>query len=375
MAYNHLHIISFDVPYPPNYGGAIDVFYKIKALSENGVKVILHCFDYRNEHSEKLNEICEQVFYYQRTTGFSSLISLLPYTVFSRKNNELINNLLKDDFPILFEGLMSCYYLTDSRLRDRIKIFREANIEHQFYFGLAKATKSIKDRIYFLMESFKLKLFERKLKYADFILAISQKDKQYFNKKFSQKDVIFIPAFHSNSFVISESECSDYIFYHANLAVAENEKAALYLIKNVFSKLPFECIIAGREPSILLKKAAKTHKNISLVENPTDTEMQNLLQNAKVNILITFQATGMKLKLLNTLFAGKHILVNSKMLAGTGLEELCYIANDAREQIDLCQNLMNKPFTEKDIEFRKEQLFPMFDNSQQAKKIISLFQK
>ena len=27
-----LNIVSFDVPYPPDYGGVIDVFYKIKEL-------------------------------------------------------------------------------------------------------------------------------------------------------------------------------------------------------------------------------------------------------------------------------------------------------------------------------------------------------
>ena len=46
MSEVHLHIISFTIPYPPNYGGAIDVFYKIKALHSAGVKVHLHCFSY-----------------------------------------------------------------------------------------------------------------------------------------------------------------------------------------------------------------------------------------------------------------------------------------------------------------------------------------
>ncbi len=27
----HIHLISFDVPFPADYGGVIDVFYKIKA--------------------------------------------------------------------------------------------------------------------------------------------------------------------------------------------------------------------------------------------------------------------------------------------------------------------------------------------------------
>jgi hypothetical protein len=49
----HLHIISFDVPYPANYGGVIDVFYKLKNLHKAGVKIILHCFEYgRGEQKE-----------------------------------------------------------------------------------------------------------------------------------------------------------------------------------------------------------------------------------------------------------------------------------------------------------------------------------
>ena len=41
-----LHIVSFDIPYPANYGGVIVIFNQIKALHAAGVKVILHCFQY-----------------------------------------------------------------------------------------------------------------------------------------------------------------------------------------------------------------------------------------------------------------------------------------------------------------------------------------
>ena len=34
-----IHIVSFDIPYPPNYGGIIDVFYKIKTLFELGYEM------------------------------------------------------------------------------------------------------------------------------------------------------------------------------------------------------------------------------------------------------------------------------------------------------------------------------------------------
>ena len=45
----HLHIVSFDVPWPANYGGVIDVFYKVKALSAKGIRIHLHAFEYGRE--------------------------------------------------------------------------------------------------------------------------------------------------------------------------------------------------------------------------------------------------------------------------------------------------------------------------------------
>ena len=64
---NHLHIISFDIPYPANYGGAIDVFYRIKALHDAGIKIILHCWYKEKRTTEPILEsLCEKVYYYKR---------------------------------------------------------------------------------------------------------------------------------------------------------------------------------------------------------------------------------------------------------------------------------------------------------------------
>ena len=37
MQEQHLHIITHDVPYPADFGGVVDLFYKIKWLSKIGV--------------------------------------------------------------------------------------------------------------------------------------------------------------------------------------------------------------------------------------------------------------------------------------------------------------------------------------------------
>ena len=117
----HLNIVSFDVPYPPNYGGVQDVFYKIFWLNKYGVKIHLHCFKSNRIESKELENLCEEVFYYQRNTSWISNFSLLPYTVKSRPIKELKRNLLKNNFPILFEVLHTCYLLKDFEFLERKK--------------------------------------------------------------------------------------------------------------------------------------------------------------------------------------------------------------------------------------------------------------
>ena len=46
MKAKHLHIVALNIPFPANYGGAIDIYYKVKALHEIGYTIHLHCFEY-----------------------------------------------------------------------------------------------------------------------------------------------------------------------------------------------------------------------------------------------------------------------------------------------------------------------------------------
>ena len=101
---NYLHIVCLDAPSPPNYGGAIDMYYKITALAALGKKIILHYFDYKeNRNAASLKDCCVEVHAYPRK-GFINSFSL-PYIISSRINRSLINRLNRDRFPVLLEGL------------------------------------------------------------------------------------------------------------------------------------------------------------------------------------------------------------------------------------------------------------------------------
>jgi len=362
----HLNIISFNIPWPANYGGVIDVYYKIKALHDCGVQIILHCFEYERPHAPELETVCEKVYYYKRQTGVASNFTLLPYNVYSRKDPKLLENLLKNDYPILFEGLHSCYYLNDSRLQNRKKIFRSANIEHDYYRHLAMAEKNIVKKAFFLVEAFRFKRYLKVLNHADIMLAVSTTDAEYLKQIFPDKKVEFMPCFHANEQITSLPGQSNFILYHAKLSVVENEQAALYLIKNVFCKLSNMCIIAGMNPSPKLLSKASAYSNIRIEANPSEERMNFLIKEAQIHLLVTFQGTGLKLKLLNSLFAGRHIVVNRLMTTGSGLEKLCHIANTPEEMIETCRLLLGEPFETEQIEQRKQLLFPQYSNKEQS---------
>ena len=80
-----LHIVSFDVPFPANYGGVIDVFYKIKSLHQEGVGVILHCFHYGRKKSEVLESLCEKSLLLPEKNELVRCFSRTPFIVCSRK--------------------------------------------------------------------------------------------------------------------------------------------------------------------------------------------------------------------------------------------------------------------------------------------------
>jgi len=364
----HIHIISFDIPYPADYGGVIDVYYKVKALNKKGIKVHLHCFEYGRKHSEKLEEICYSVNYYPRKKSLLHLFKSIPYIVSSRSCNKLFEELQKDSYPILYEGLHTTALL--QKLSNRLNIVRMHNIEHDYYFQLSKSTSNALKKWYYKTESAKLRKYENILNKANHVLAISQLETEELSKKY--ENVIYVPAFHPNDQISSLIGKGSYIIYHGNLSVEENEKAALFLIQNVFSKLNIPCIIAGKNPTKGILKNAEKYKHIEIVANPDKHTMKELIQEAHINDLPTFQATGIKLKLLESIAIGRFCLVNSPMVHYTGLENLTQIKNSPEDIIKSIEELMDAEFTKDEINSRSNIWKSQFSNNVTVNKILNL---
>lgn len=369
----HVHIISFDIPFPANYGGVIDVYYKLVWLHKLGIKIHLHCFEYGRKHAPELEKVCEKVYYYDRRTYLANHLTLLPYTVQSRISKKLRKRLLKDDSPILCEVLHTCYILKDPAFKHRLKIYRHSNIEHEYYKGLANAEKNFIKRLYLKTEAFKLKRFERIVEHANLILAVNQHDAEYYRKHYPKVHTEYLPSFHVNEKVTSKEGSGNYILFHGNLSVAENLEAVEWLIDNVFAKIQQRVIIAGLNPPADLENRIDSLSHVEIVSNPSEAKMNELIADAHIHVLYTAQATGLKLKLLNVLFAGRHIICNRHMIEGSGVSanaSLC-IANSAADMIAKINETRAIPFSQGLIEARKELVQP-FNNQINAQKLVDL---
>lgn len=364
----HLHHISFDVPYPANYGGVIEVYYKLKALAEAGVKVHLHCFEYGRGYAEELESICESVNYYPRKQRLQSLPVRYPHIVKSRRSKELLKNLEKDPWPILFEGLHSTYYLSHPKLENRRKVVRLHNVEWEYYYALAQWESGYLNRQYYLAESRQLRAWEDVLPFADQLLPISPKDTAYYAERF--KNVDHLPPFHGNHAITSRPGQGDYCLYHAKLSVPENHEAAMFLINQVFHDFPVPLIIAGGGAQPELIEAISENDQILLRPDPGEAEMEDLIRNAHILVLPTFQATGIKLKLLNSLFNGRHVMVNPPMILQTKLGLYCHVADDAPDFQKQILQLFDKPFLAEEIEKRKALLSQTYSNQINVQKLI-----
>lgn len=350
------------------------MYYKLKALHDAGAEIYLHCFAYGRAENNELAKLCKEVWYYPRKTGIGGISLSKPYIVNSRRNELLLQRLQQIDAPILFEGVHTTYYIDHPSLANRIKAIRNHNVEWNYYQQLYLKEPHPFKKLFFKTESHLLKTYETQLQNADVFLPLSMADTAYFQQQYPSAKHSFIAPFHLYNRVESKEGIGDYCLYHGNLSHPENIEAALFLLQEVFNDMDTPLIIAGKNPDQGIIEACSKLPHCSIVANPDETKMQELIRDAHIHILPTFQPTGMKLKLLYALFKGRHVLVNNNMLHGTGLDALCHIAATAVDFKSQLQQLMRTPLTQNDIAYRNAVLQKDYNNQRNAEKILTYLQ-
>jgi hypothetical protein len=370
---NHLHIVCLDTPWPADYGGAIDMMNRIMMFKKMGIAIHLHYFSYNERGTpNELNQFCETIQVYERKTGRKGISAQLPYIVASRINEELVNNLRANDHPILLEGLHCSGVLSRLDPGTRKVIVRMHNEESIYYKELARASSSLFKKIYFLRESRLIKKYTSHLPGQCMYACLSLEDLHAFKDVYHLPDVRMVPIFPSWQQVRGEEGIGNLCLYHGNLSVPENEKAAIWLLQNVFTRIRKPFVIAGKSPTRRLQKMAHLCQHTCLVADPSETELNDLIRKAHINVLPCFnkRITGIRLKLLHALYEGRHCVVNEPMIKGTGLEGACHTGTTANAFASIIAQLYQQPFTAEEIRLREHLLGDRYDNEKNTRKLI-----
>lgn len=334
-----IQIVSFDVPYPADYGGVIDVCNRIKSLHAAGVDIILHTFEYGRGKPKELKQWCKEVHYYPRKRKLLNLLSATPFIVKTRQSQRLSENLKKGPKLILLEGTHCAHYLFEPTLKNKAFLLRMHNREAVYYEQLALQTKSKLLKAFHFIEGKKLKQYEQKVLNTKVpVLSVNRDENNFFNQFTSS---YFFPSWHG-MVKAEESPKEPYVLYHGNLSVPENETAVLWLYEQVFKKNPtLQFKVAGKNPTQKVQQALKQLENVTLFANPDHNTMHELITKAQVHLLYTEQNVGIKLKLLQSVFSGGTVVGNHEMLQGSGLENCCIEANTPQELSEAIHQSIN----------------------------------
>ena len=224
-------------------------------------------------------------------------------------------------------------------------------------------------KLYFGLASLKLRRYEKVLNHCDQILTISDIETEYFEKKYGDK-VTFLPAFHPNPKLHELSKKGYFALYHGNLNVLDNMKTAFFLI-DIFKSIPYPLAIAGQTNDKKLLAKVDQYKNISFIPIENNHQLTELFHRAHVNVLHSFNNSGVKLKLINALFQSRFVITNQQVVEGSSLNSLCIMANNKKEIINQVLKIIEKDFSKEDLDLRKEKL-AIYNNQKNAEILLNL---
>ena len=369
MMDKHLHIVAHDVPLPSDSGILKELFFLIKAMHGEGIKVHLHSFG--KENPENLIPFCHECHLYTKKQGHEGYTLALPYAVSSRSDMSMVNRLEKDSHPVLFAGLKTVSPLLDAKLKKERKIVIRILRDEQTHFrDLTHLCPWGSQKLFYAIESIRFGRLMKKLSAAPVQFAVSPeypKSKiQYLNNCTVIEQLIEMP------FVMPQSGMGNFCLFHGNLSKTEHAYAANWLLKNVFSVLGIPFVIAGDNPSAKLEEAAHEKMHTCLVANPSEKELQDLIKKAQINLLPSFVSQCNTGLMYQALAMGRHLLTNHGGACDMSNASTCHVAENNDGFISKTEALFNKRFDASEHETRAAFLNGKYNNQKSVSALIRM---
>ncbi len=320
-------------PYPPTDGGSIAISSIIQGYSDFGHSISILAINTPKHFAdpEKISKLLPErttIKLVNVDTGiklFKALINFIfstkPYHIkrfYSRKLEYALIDILKHQkFDMVqIEGLYVTPYIpVIKNYTDAIICYRAHNIESEIWERIALTEKNLIKRFYLLNLAKRLKKFEISIinNYTA-LIPITKRDSEVFAKFGNFKPVYIVPA----GISIKESNTYDTIKYPSLCFIGAldwipNQQGLMWFIENVWPIISrhnkdIQLHVAGRNaPDWLVKRI--NISNINYFGEVNDA--YQFLNKYAIMIVPLFSGSGMRVKIIESLYLGKAIVSTS----------------------------------------------------------------
>lgn len=357
------------IPFPLDNGGKIKTFNTLKMLSDR-YKIDLLCYyedESELEYKEELLKYCKDVimikkpivtsknYSYMIGLAFKSLFSKNPLTMIKFYDEDLgsiINGKLKSNiYSYIYYDHLQLAIFNKSIRSNTLRVLDQHNCESFIIKGYYKAERNIIKKIFFLLEYFKVRNFEKNIiSSMDKLILLSDEDMKSMEciTEINKSKVLISPIVVEGSNYIKEINEIDVekpikILFLGTMSWYPNSEGVKWFINEVIpelnEKINSEIYIVGKGVSEEIVNTSKKYKNINIlgyVENVND-----VYDICDCMVVPIFTGSGLRVKIIEAFSKGFPVI--STLLGAEGLDAINHkniiIANNKSEMIQSIKEL------------------------------------
>jgi hypothetical protein len=378
-------VVSPDLPYPPNHGGRVDIWNRIRLLSELNHEVDLVVTTNEStlniEDESEFRRHVKNVFFFPRKIKPLHFFRGTPYQVSSRLQLKNFQTTNEYDYVIL-ESEANSPILDSPSIKKAKILLRIHNNESQYYKSLFKSTKNILKKTYYLYESLAYYNHSKKIKSrADAILHISSDELSAEPKENKVKSFFLPPYINLSTLKKINNSDQEKVLFIGNLFTENNISGLQWYIDSVHPKLArtnekYELVIAGNTRGKKFPVKNTNQDNIKIIDSPKT--LDELYENASIFIIPLLEGAGVKLRAVNAISEGIAIVATSTGIEGLELEDReHYLLGDSSEMFCLAINelLASKPKRTRLAENAQRHMIENLDSKKVLFKILQQMER
>ncbi len=362
-----LFITQF-LPYPLDSGGKIKTYQTIKLLSKRH-QIFLISFIEKPADFKWQNHLRKYCFGLKtfitpiitashknlKLKMLTGLLNSKPFRVqkyFLKETADFIENLThKENFDIIYcnHDTSIQYLFSVNQWQSKIKVYDETDISSQGFLSYVGYEGNLLEKIAFLIEAFKFRLYENKIKLFDRILAISELDRKKLIARGleNHKVVVLTPSFKIKPCYRFGSKS---ILFVGLLSWWPNKDAVLWFARKIYPRIKAKIsqvkfIVVGANPPEEIKKLAKKDKSIVITGYVKN--ISSYYQTAGVLVAPIRAGAGIPIKILDALASGLPVVCTTFAAQGIGESALSLADEESQFADKVCRVLLGKKLADK----------------------------